>query len=44
MSFSEKKIIDKIEIVETNHVQVRERTDILKNDQVISSTSRLFKL
>ena len=38
MALSEVKVIDKIEVVETGHVQVREATRIMKDGQEIAKT------
>ncbi len=38
MSLSKKTLIDKIEILENNYIQVRERTDIIENGAVLSSS------
>ena len=41
MALNKTKTIDKIEVVgEFKHIQVRERTDIVENSNVISSTYR----
>jgi len=38
MAFSEQKIIDKIEVVETGAIQVREATRVFNNDELIAQT------
>ena len=45
MALNKTKTIDKIEVVgEFKHIQVRERTDIVENSNVISSTYRRVSL
>lgn len=38
MTLNKTTKIDKIEVVESGHVQIRERTDIIEDGNVISST------
>jgi hypothetical protein len=38
MTFSEQKIIDKIEVVETGAIQVREATRVFNGDELIAQT------
>ena len=38
MALTETKVIDKIEVVETGHIQVREATRILKDGEQIAQT------
>lgn len=38
MALSEQKIIDKIEVVETGAIQVREVTRVFSNDELIAQT------
>jgi hypothetical protein len=38
MAFSEQKIIDKIEVVETGALQVREVTRVFNDDELIAQT------
>lgn len=38
MSLLKRILIDKIEILETDCIQVRQRTDIIENDNVLSSS------
>lgn len=38
MAFSEQKIIDKIEVVETGAIQVREVTRVFNDDKLIAQT------
>lgn len=38
MAFSERKIIDKIEVVETGAIQVREVTRVFNDDELIAQT------
>ena len=44
MALKEIKVIDKIEVVETGHVQVREATRIMKDDQEIAVTYHRWTL
>jgi hypothetical protein len=36
--------IDKIEIVESGHIQIRERTDVIEDDIIISSSNHRYVL
>ena len=42
MALTEVKVIDKIEVVETGHVQVREATRIMKDGEEIAKTYHRF--